>query len=213
MPFDPNDPNPWLDHISENPPFIRSLCKSLYHESFLVRLPLRAWLCDWGMTSQGRVGPMIPELPDADEAGKMLDNWPQAPTVAAGDAKYAALVRQEDPESRQAWAHAVAAFKYAEGVVPQAAPGADAWQLRHVYEPLTRWGAGGEVEANRAAKHYTQSAGWVALHPLIHHLMAEHPCILKTLQARVFSTFKYDPEELFAPGRAHNNCGFVVDDA
>jgi hypothetical protein len=43
--------------------------------------------------------------------------------------------------------------------------------------------------------------------------MAQYPRILKALQARAFTAFQYDPEKLFAPGRAHDNCGFVVNDA
>ena len=211
MPFD-------LNTCPENPPFLRSLCKSLYHESLLVRLPQRALLCKWGMTSQGRIGPLIPDPRDLDDAVDIVDTMPDAETVPAGDTEYAALVRQEDPEAlnpgpHNGWPFAVAAFKYAGGNVPQAVPGADCWHLVHVYEALTRYAAGNQEEAHRAAKHYTQSANLVALHPVVQHLMAQYPCIVNTLQHRIFDAFGYDPANLFAPGRGHDNCGFVLNDA
>ena len=188
MPIDPVHPDTWINKITLNqPPFIQSLCKSLYCEPWLVRAPARPKLCRWGMTSQGRIGPLIDE----------------------DDADYAALVRQEDPEANSPWAFAVAAFKYAGGNVPQPTPGADKWEVVPLYEALTRYMAGNQEEAHRAAKHYTQSVNLVAVHPVVYHLMSEYPCIVSTLQARAFTAFLYDPAEQFAPGAAHDNCGFV----
>jgi hypothetical protein len=57
MPFDPNT-------CPDNPPFIRSLCKSLYYENLLVRLPKEAKLCRYGMTSRVRVGVVDENDPD-----------------------------------------------------------------------------------------------------------------------------------------------------
>ena len=55
-PLNCENPNAWLDHITGNlPPFIRSLCKSVYYEKLLVRPPERAVLCKDGMTPQGGV--------------------------------------------------------------------------------------------------------------------------------------------------------------
>jgi hypothetical protein len=210
-PFDPKNPNAWLDDNNENlPPFIRSLCKSLYHENLLVRLPKEAKVCRYGMTSGGRVGVVDENDPDWTIANMPMGDQ----TLPVGDAEYDALVRQQDPEAQEPWAHAVAAFRRMGGYVPQAVPGTEAWQLLHLYEALTRWGAAGNRdEAARAARHYTQSANLVAVHPVVQHLMAQYPCIVKTLQARVFTKFRYDPLDQFAPGRRHDICGFVENDA
>jgi hypothetical protein len=198
MPFDPIA-------CPENPPFLRSLCKSLYQEPLLVRWPQRALLCKWGMTSQGRIGPLI----DENDPEGTRDRTP-APDrmLPPDDAEYAALVRQEDPEANLPWAFAVAAFKYAGGHVPQPPPGADKWVVLHLYDALTRYAVGNQDEAYLAAKHYTQSTNLVAVHPVVQHLMAQYPCIVNVLQRRAFDTFGYDPANQFGEG-GHDNCGFV----
>ncbi len=68
---------------------------------------------------------------------------------------------------------------------------------------------GVQFDALRDPKHYTQSAGLVAVHPLVYHLIAEHPCIVFTLRWRAFDAFKYDPAKYFAP-EGHDECGFVA---
>ena len=211
MPFDPNDPNAWINHITETPPFIRSLCKSLYHESPLVRWPQRALLCQWGMTSQDRIGVI-----DENDPDWTLRNMP-APErmLPPGDAQYDALVRQEDPEAlapgaRIGWPFAAAAFKYTGGNVPQAEAGADAWRLLHLYAGAPAFDNGVEFDAMPNPKHYTQSAGLVAVHPVVHLLMAQHPCIVHTLRARAFTKFNYDPANYFPHEAPPDDCGFVI---
>ena len=96
MPFDPQNPIEWINEITQNDPqFIRCLCKSLYWESHLVRLPARAILCNWGMTSQGRVGVVDENDPETTR----INTPPLERMLRAGDPQYDALVRQEDPEA------------------------------------------------------------------------------------------------------------------
>jgi hypothetical protein len=171
-----------------------------------VRLADRPLLCKWGMTSQCRIGPLIDEH---DPQCTMRNRPPQERMLPIDDAEYEALLRQEDPEARQPWAHAVAAFKRMGGNVPQAPPGAECWHLVHLYEALTHYAEGNKDEAHRAARHYTQSANLAAVHPVVHGLMRECPWVVLTLQARVFAAFGYDPANQFAPEREHDNCGFV----
>jgi len=205
-PFDPNDPNAWLDHITGTlPPFIRSLCKSLYHERLLVRLPSRAVLCNYGMTSRGRV-----MVVDEDDPNRTHIEMPPQKRVLGDEeqAAYEAQVGQEDPNAlgpgpdRNWWAWAVSAFRYAGGCKPESPQGADCWQIRHLYSldgfPL-----------REQKYHFTQSADLVAVHPVVQCLMEQYPCIAKTLQARVFCAFQYDPANQFASGRGPDNCGFV----
>jgi hypothetical protein len=122
-------------------------------------------------------------------------------------AAYEALVGQEDPDAlgpgpdRNWRAWSVGAFRYAEGCVPQPPEGAEAWTIRHLYVL--------DAPMVEQKYHFTQSANLVAVHPVVHRLLAQYPCILKTLQARAFATFGYDPANQFAPEREHDNCGFV----
>jgi hypothetical protein len=132
-----------------------------------------------------------------------------------GDEQFEAMVRQEDQgEPATPWAYAAAAFKYAGGNVPQPTPGVDNWKLLHLYPSLDRIVLGDLESIFLAATHFTQSANMVAVHPLVHQLMADHPCILSVLQARMFTAFgienRYDPERKFAPGENHDLTGFVL---
>ena len=219
MPFDANDPNTWINEITENEPlFIRSLCRYLFFENGLVRQPVRKMVCYWGMTSEGRAqcGSDVPEVfldwflshsPDDGESHLPPD-----------DVEYQELVRQEDPEALNPdagnfWAFAVAAFKYGGGNIPQTAAGAEKWELIHLYEILTRLSPDNRDDTPGAVNHFTQSAALVAVHPVVYHLKREHPCIVTTLQARAFTKFRYDPKRCFAPNADHNNCGFACDPA
>jgi hypothetical protein len=211
MPFDPNDPNAWIDEITANdPPFLRSICKSLYHEPTLVRWPAHAILCKWGMTSDGRIGLV------EDEIGFNLGAPPPRDRMLRqDDERYRSLVRQEDPDAlnpgpANSWAFGVAAFKRCGGNVPVAVPGTEGWRLFHLYEPLTHLVIGNPDESERAGRHFAQGAAWVALHPVICHLKGQYPCIESTLRAKAFGTFNYDPLAQFAPRKEHDNCGFVI---
>ena len=94
--------------------------------------------------------------------------------------------------------------------MPQHVGHACAWEVVHIYPVLTGYAAGNRDEAAHAARQYTQSAGWVAVHPVVFHLMAQYPCIVNTLRARVFTSFNYDPTNYFAPEAVPDNCGFVL---
>ncbi len=212
-PFNPGNPNEWFDAIMQDQPaFIRSLCRSLRYESLLVRLPMptRTKLCKWGMTVTGRIG-----IPDDANAADVVGNMPTPEQMLRqDDEEYAVLVRQEDPEAlnpgaQSFWAFAAAGFRYGGGVVPQAPPEADGWKTRHLYAGAPALAAGVAFDATRDPNHYTQSAGIVAVHPVVDHLMALHPCMVFTLRWRAFDAFRYDPANYFAPQAGHDACGFV----
>ena len=198
-PFNRDNPNAWLDHITENlPPFIRSVCKSVYHESLLVRLPEQPLLCAFEMTSRGHV--------DTKSAKDFIMLNLDQERVA----QYRALVRQEDPEERLPSAHVFAAFSYTRGHVPQVSVADDGWRVMHLYAGAPAFDNGVAFDAMADPKHYTQSACLVAVHPVVQHLMAQYPCIVYALRARSFTQFQYDPANYFAPQAQHDDCGFVV---
>jgi hypothetical protein len=126
-------------------------------------------------------------------------------------ADFEVQVGQEDPnalgpgQDRNWWAWAVAAFRYAGGNKPESPEGADCWRICHLY-------SSDEFILAKQRYHFTQSANLVAVHPVVQHLMAQYPCIVKTMQQRVFETFMYDPRTWFSPGEGHDICGFQAQD-
>ena len=126
-------------------------------------------------------------------------------------ADFEVQVGQEDPnalgpgQDRNWWAWAVAAFRHAGGNKPESPEGAGCWRICHLYSSHV-------FPHEKQRYHFTQSANLAAVHPVVQHLMARYPCIIRTLQQRVFDTFSYDPLDQFAPGRANDICGFQAQD-
>lgn len=203
MTFDPNI-------YRDAPPFIHCLCKSLYYENLLVRLPDRAVVCHDGMTPAGRIGRIDLDNPEVSLAGLLF-----APDTLKTEelADYETQVGQEDPDAvgpgfdRNWWAWAVAAFRYAGGIKPESPKGAEGWTVLHLYHMDL-------IQVDKHRYHFTQSANLVAVHPVAQHLLAEQPCLLKSLQKRVFDKFGYDPLGQIAPGQNHDErTGFAVNNA
>ena len=147
---------------------------------------------------------------DEDDPNRTRIEMPPPERVLGDEeqAAYEAQVGQEDPNAlgpgpdRNWWAWAVAAFRFAKGYRPEPPKGAEQWCTCHLYSL--------DVFLPREQRyHFTQSANLVAVHPVVQSLMAQYPCIAKTLQARAFCAFRYDPANQFAPGTGHDNCGFV----
>lgn len=166
-------------------------------------------ICD---RPNGPIEAPVGDNTDADDPEVFIRNMPGIDQmIPAADAQYDALVRQEDPEAREPWAFAVAAFKRCGGNVPQPVPGAERWPPPvHLYAGAPALPNGSVFEATRHQNHYTQSAGLVAVHTVVHHLMPQYPCIVNTLRARAFKEFKYDPAKYFSPQAWHDACGFVI---
>jgi hypothetical protein len=213
MPLDPNNPDAWIEEISVNEPtLVKRLCKSLYHEPLLVRWPAHALLCKWGMTADGRIG--VPEDPLEFNATARPG---QDRLLGQDDAQFALLVRQEDPNVLEPgpanpWPFAVAAFKRGGGVVPVVAAEGCEWRVVHLYETLTHLVVGNRVDSERAGRHFTQAAAFVALHGVAQSAMRQYPSIQSVLRAKAFALFSYDPLAYFAPDKEHDNCGFVIRD-
>ena len=173
-PFKCEHPDAWLDHITEDrPPFIHSLCKSLYYENLLVRFPSRAVLCKYGMRNRGRV-----MVVDEDDPDRTRIEMPPRERVLGDEeqAAYEAVVGQEDPNAlgpgpdRNWWAWAVAAFRFANGYKPEPPKGAEQWCTRHLYSL--------DVFPPREQRyHFTQSANLALArtHPIHRHPILLNP--------------------------------------
>jgi hypothetical protein len=154
-------------------------------------------------------------FPENDPLWAMDHHPPLHRMEPVGDEQFEAMVRQEDQGQPAApRAYAAAAFKHAGGNVPEPTPGVGNWKLLHLYPSLDRIVLGDLESIAVAATHFTHTANMVAVHPLVHQLVADYPCILNVLQARMFTAFdienRYDPERKFAPGENHDLTGFVL---
>ena len=97
---------------------------------------------------------------------------------------------------------AIAAFQLAGGIRPERFGSSNAWSIHHVYSgkfpyidrPTT-------THASKDCKHFTQSAGLVATHPVADALCDEFPFFAWLLRAESFRRFGYDPDGAFSPSQ------------
>jgi hypothetical protein len=84
--------------------------------------------------------------------------------------------------------------------------------LRHLYDGQHPFAGSAEsLRSQDEGDHYTQTAGVVAVHPLVNQLWSVSPAIAHSLRARAFARFGYDPDKaLAAEGREHDAFGFVT---
>lgn len=97
------------------------------------------------------------------------------------------------------------AFAFARGQHP------NDWTFHHLYDGIVPFhGRKKTLDAQKHGRHFTETAGMVTVHPLVQELYDHCACIRRTLRARSFTQFKYDPDEYFEKGRPHNERGFVI---
>jgi hypothetical protein len=95
---------------------------------------------------------------------------------------------------------ATAAFMFAGGTRPERFGSTNAWTTHHVYSG--KFPYIGRTEATHAvklAKHFTQSAGVIATHPVADALCDEYPFFAWLLRYESFKRFDYDPDGVFSP--------------
>jgi len=103
---------------------------------------------------------------------------------------------------------AIAAFLLAGGRRPQRFGSNNAWSVHHVYQGKYPYvGRGTSLHAVKDGKHFTQSAGLVAVHPFADQMADEYPAFAWLLRAEAFRRFGYDPDHVF--GDDHDEYGFV----
>lgn len=121
--------------------------------------------------------------------------------------KYPALIKDEAAKIRiqldpRPNGPAIASFLFAGGQRPMCFGSTNAWSIRRLYSGKFPYiGRTDSLSSQRDGKHFTQSAGLVAAHPLADALADEFPAFSWLLRARAFQMFGYDPDHVFTDGK------------
>jgi hypothetical protein len=101
-----------------------------------------------------------------------------------------------------------AAFMFAGGIRPERFGSTNAVTMHHVYSgKFPYFERTGTTHAVKLCKHFTQSAGVVAAHPVADALCDEYPFFAWLLRYESFRRFGYDPDGVFSPRQ--NSYGFA----
>jgi len=103
---------------------------------------------------------------------------------------------------------AIAAFLIAGGKRHSRFGSRNSWHIHHLYSgKFPHLIDGVTVHAVKDGRHFTQSAGLVAVHPIADGMCDEFPFFTWYLRAEAFRRFGYDPDCVF--GSSHDNYGFI----
>jgi hypothetical protein len=105
---------------------------------------------------------------------------------------------------------AIAAYLIAGGNRPPRFGSKNSWSVHHIYSgkfPYIERNL--TLHASHDGKHFTQSAGLVAIHPIADQLADEYPFFSWYLRALSFIKFKYDPDGVFSNNRV-DHYGFIL---
>lgn len=104
---------------------------------------------------------------------------------------------------------AIASFQVAGGVRPYRLSGNNQWSIHHIYNSKFPYlDKKNTIHAVKDGKHFTQSAGLVAIHPVLDQAADEYPCISWLLRAISYLKFGYDPDQVFDQTN-HDEYGFA----
>src|SRR5262249_30271402 len=97
---------------------------------------------------------------------------------------------------------AIAAFVLAGGNRPGRFGSSNAWSIHHLYSGKFPYvGRQTTTHATKESRHFTQSAGLVAVHPVADALVDEFPFFAWLLRAHAYLRFGYDPDGVFSKFR------------
>ncbi len=103
---------------------------------------------------------------------------------------------------------AIAAFQFAGGNRPKRFGTQNAWNIHHLYSGKFEYiNRNDTLHAVKDGKHFTQSAGLLAAHPVADALFDEYPFFAWYFPALSFQKFGYDPDNVFQDGTV-NQYGF-----
>lgn len=95
---------------------------------------------------------------------------------------------------------AILAYLFADGERPIRTGSANSWSIHHLYSGKFPYLSKTKtLHAQKENRHFTQSAGLVAVHPVADAICDEFPCFTWFLRAEAFRRFGYDPDGVFGP--------------
>jgi hypothetical protein len=101
---------------------------------------------------------------------------------------------------------AIYAYRLADGQRPKRAV-KNEWDIHHLYDGQFPYpGKSTTLAAVKSGRHFTQSAGLVAIHPIAHQIAGEYGLFAWRLRAEAFLRFGYDPDGAFSA--AQDEFGF-----
>lgn len=102
---------------------------------------------------------------------------------------------------------AIYAYRLAGGERPRRAV-KNEWDVHHLYDRQFPYpGKCSTLAAVKSGRHFTQTAGLVAVHPIAHEIASEYDLFAWRLRAESFLRFGYDPDGAFSP--AQDEFGFA----
>ena len=104
---------------------------------------------------------------------------------------------------------AISTFLIAGGERPKRFGSHNSWSVHHLYSGKFSYvGRQKRLHAVKDGKHFTQSAGLVAIHPIADQMCDEFPAFSWLLRALAYKRFGYDPDTVFS-SKPHDKYGFV----
>ncbi len=94
---------------------------------------------------------------------------------------------------------AIASFEFADGERPQRYGNKNKWNIHHIYSGKFPYKTAGKtLHAKENGLHFTQSAGLIAVHPILDSICDEIPAFSWVMRFRSWQKFGYDPDKAFS---------------
>jgi hypothetical protein len=191
-PFDPNNPAKWfvLEAVQiESEPVRNVLHQVAGHLDEFLRWPARAVLLWEDCDRRRPVG-----------KNQKYHRYPESLRVLSKKLGINLDTRPNGP--------AIAAFQMAGGIRPERFGSSNSWSIHHVYSgKLPYIDRLRTTHASKDCKHFTQSAGLIATHPIADALCDEFPFFAWLVRAESYRRFGYDPDGVFSSHQ--NQFGFA----
>jgi hypothetical protein len=111
---------------------------------------------------------------------------------------------------RRANGPAIASFEFAGGERHKRYGSKNKWSIHHIYSGKFPYqGRETTLHAKETGTHFTQSAGLIALHPILDSICDEIPAFSWVMRFRSWKKFGYDPDKVFSNNI--NIYGFDID--
>jgi hypothetical protein len=94
---------------------------------------------------------------------------------------------------------AIAVYDLAGGERPERFGSSNKWSIHHIYSGKFPYpGRTATLHATKEGRHFSQSAGLIAVHPIADGMADEFPFFAWLLRAESFRRFGYDPDGVFS---------------